>query len=219
MALTEPAELKELCPATTGITGELGALNNLGTGWGIVQTTIGTNLLYWEGQIDLGAFLLKDLTWVTTGRAIQEPGNFEFNFQIPQRVEFIEFIANQPLNRTRLEEVASNWEEQYAVPGMMGSQFNFENIIMGRWRQFSTDTALATGSAVTLKTEEFGSGEPSASERLYCYCMLKFSQTPDPEETFFVPGRRFVLAGAAIEEKEYEYIMRLRRSYVQQESV
>ena len=182
-------------------------------------TASGVTYLYWEGGIDLGAYSLKDLTWVTVNKGIQEPGNFILNFAEAQRMEFIEFVSNTPFNRDRLDLIFDDWQIHDAVPGMMESRVDFQNIIDGRWRQLATDTTLPTASALTLKSSSFGSGEPSASDNLYTYCMVKFSSIAGQEEedNMFIPGRRFLLGGAAVAESELEYVMRLRRSYVLQE--
>ena len=220
-ALQHPATLKSLCPATAVESqgGFLPFLITEGSGWRELTATSGTPFLFWEGSINLGAFMLKDLTWVTTEKDIQEPGNFQLNYATPQRMEFIEFVTNIPLNLAALTLVADDWETNSAVPGMIGSTIDYQNVITGRWRQFTPDTSLPGGSAITLKTSSFGSCEPSASEKLYTYCMVKFQDFSGiaPADTIFIPGRRFLLAGAAVEEAEYEYIMRLRRSYVLQE--
>ena len=100
---------------------------------------------------------------------------------------------------------------------MMESRINYENIIDGRWRQFSPDTTLATGSAVTMKASSFGSCEPSASERLYTYVMVKLDSTGGDGDTLFIPARRFLLGGVAVKEDDNSYIQRLRRSYVLQQ--
>jgi hypothetical protein len=218
-ALQHPAILKSLCPATSATFGEEGIDTITGQSWRQLTSLAGSPFLYWEGSIDLSAFLLKELTWVTTQKDIQEPGNFELNFVAPMRIEVIEFVSNTQYNRERLTLIADDWETGNAVPGMMNSRINYENIIDGRWRQFSPDTTLATGSAVTMKASSFGSCEPSASERLYTYVMVKFDTLPEPTSAVFVPGRRFLLTGAAVEESELSYIMRLRRSYVLQNDV
>jgi hypothetical protein len=218
--LQHPATLKSLCPATTAEMVAFSPFNiTQGSGWRELAATSGTPFIFWEGAIDLAAFMMKDLTWVTTEKDIQEPGNFQLNYATPQRMEFIEFITNAPLNLAALTLVADDWQTNSAVPGMIGSTIDYQNVITGRWRQFTPDTTLPGGTAITLKTSSFGSCEPSASERLYSYCMVKFDDFSGlaPGDTIFVPGRRFLLAGAAVEESEYEYIMRLRRSYVLQE--
>tara|TARA_R110000751_G_scaffold62467_1_gene128758 strand:+ start:243 stop:911 length:669 start_codon:yes stop_codon:yes gene_type:complete len=217
-ALQHPATLKVLCPATSASFTEE-SVTITGQSWRYLLSLLGNRFLYWEGSIDLSAYVLKDLTWVTTQKDIQEPGNFELNFGTPQRIEVIEFISNTQFNKVRLQKIADDWETNNAVPGMMGSRINYENIIDGRWRQFSPDTTLATGSAVTMKASSFGSCEPSASETLYAYVMVKFDTQPDPLDSVFVPGRRFLLGGAAVEENEMSYVMRLRRSYVLQQDV
>jgi len=216
-ALTHPSTLKSLCPATTAIWGPFGALSVTGGNWFTVTSTAGVRYPYWEGTIDLSAFVLKDLTWVTTDKDIQEPSNFTATLATASTFEVIEFVSNVPLDLSRLTRVVDDWELESAVPGMMGSTLNFENIINGRWRQFSTDTTLAAGSVIELKSSAFGSCEPSASEKLYSYVILKADRILDPDDTIFIPGRRFLLGGAAIEEDELAYIMRLRRSYILQQ--
>jgi hypothetical protein len=216
-ALQHPATLKVMCPANTA-TFVAGVPTQSAGPWFTLSSGLGSTFLYWEGSIDLAAYVLKDLTWVTTQKDIQEPGNFQLNFVEPQRIEVIEFISNTQLNRDRLITIADDWEVEASVPGMMGSRVNFENIIDGRWRQFSPDSTLAFGSAVTMKASSFGSCEPSASEALFAYVIVKFDQEPE-DASIFIPGRRFLLGGAAIEESELAYIMRLRRSYVLQQEV
>ena len=220
-ALQHPATLKVLCPANTVTYGALGSLTQSAGPWFLVSSTSGANYIYWEGSIDLAAYVLQDLTWVTMEKDIQEPGNFQLNFATPQRIEAIEFISNTQFNRSRLSLIADDWEVESAVPGMMNSRVNYENIIDGRWRQFSPDTTLATGSAVTMKASSFGSCEPSASETLYAYVMIKLDDPSGvaPDDTLFVPARRFLLGGVAVKEDDNAYIQRLRRSYVLQQEV
>ena len=218
-ALVHPAALKAMCPPVTA-SFRFPAGWSLSEGsWRQLTSLAGSTFLYWEGGIDLGAYTLKDLTWVTQAKAIQEPGNFQLNFASPQRLEFIEFVSNTPFNLARMTLIADNWETGGAVPGMMNSVVNYENIIVGRWRQFSQDTTLPGGSAITLKLDSFGSSEPSASDKLYSYCLVKFDPLGliQEEDSVFIPGRRFILGGAAVQEGDLEYVMRLRRSYVLQE--
>lgn len=219
--IQEPSTLKVMCPSNLATFGALGSITQSAGPWFQLTSASGAKFLYWEGSIDLAAYVLKGLTWVTMEKEIQEPGNFAINFTTPQRIEVIEFISNSQLNRERLITVADDWEVEGAVPGMMGSRLNYENIIDGRWRQFSPDTTLATGSAVTMKASSFGSCEPSASEALFAYVMIKFDDlsTIAPDDTLFIPTRRFLLGGVAVEEDEFAYIMRMRRSYVLQQEI
>jgi len=216
-ALIYPATLKSLCPPVMVTPGAPGTIILSAGAWQTLTSLAGNTFLFWESSIDLSAYTRKDLTWVTTDKEIQEPGNFKFNLPTVEAVEFIEFVSNTPFNRDRLTLIADDLETQNAAPGMMGSRVNFENIIMGRWREFSTDSTIAAGSAVALKSSSFGSCEPSASGKLYTYCMMKAPLIVVPGQDFFIPGRRFLLAGSAVQEPDLEYVMRLRRSYVLQE--
>lgn len=218
--LQYPATLKSLCPANSVSYAGFPPAPTLSAGpWFTLTSLAGNTFLYWEGSIDLGAYVLEDLTWVTMEKDIQEPGNFALNFATPQRIEVIEFVSTTQFNVDRLTLIADDWESGYAVPGMMGSRINYENIIDGRWRQFSPDTTLATGSAVTMKASSFGSCEPSAAETLYTYVMVKLDAPAGDGDTIFIPGRRFLLGGVAVKEDDNSYIQRLRRSYVLQETV
>jgi len=85
-ALQHPATLKVLCPPNTVTYGELGAVTLSAGPWLTLQTLSGATVLYWEGSIDLGAYVMKDLTWMTMDKNIQEPGNFQLNFATPQRI-------------------------------------------------------------------------------------------------------------------------------------
>lgn len=218
-SLSHPAVLKSLCPEVTCTFGALGAITLSAGSWQTLTSLAGTPFLFWEGSIDLQAYLLQDLTFVTLTKEIQEPGHFALSYATPQRLEFIEFITNQPMNRERLTFIADDWETGGAVPGMMNSRTNYENIILGRWRQISPDTTLPAASAMTLKSSSFGSTEPSASQKLYSYCMVKFDDISliGPPDFVVIPGRRFLLSGAAVKEDDLQYLMRLRRSYVLKE--
>ncbi|GAJ07427.1 unnamed protein product, partial [marine sediment metagenome] len=60
--LQYPATLKSLCPANTVTYGPLGAIDLSAGPWFTLTASTGSNYIYWEGSIDLGAFTQKDLT-------------------------------------------------------------------------------------------------------------------------------------------------------------
>jgi len=100
-ALQHPATLKSLCPANLVSYTGFGGVSLSAGPWFTLTSLAGSTFIYWEGSIDLGAFVQKDLTWVTMEKDIQEPGNFALNFATPQRIEVIEFVSNTQFNVER----------------------------------------------------------------------------------------------------------------------
>jgi len=93
-----------------------------------------------------------------------------------------------------------------------GSVLTFDQTIYGRVRVFNMDLDnLAGGYFITLGDNQTGSLEATASDRIYCYRMVVPSVTADSRIT--ITGARYLLRARAIEEPEYEYLMRLKRSF------
>ena len=93
-----------------------------------------------------------------------------------------------------------------------GSVLTFDQTIYGRVRTFNMDIDnLAGGYFITLGDNQTGSLEPTASDRIYCYRVVSAAVTAD--STIAVYGARYLLRAKAKEEPEYEYLMRLKRSY------
>ena len=70
---------------------------------------------------------------------------------------------------------------------------------------------------VTVNEQQIGSLQPTASDRVYSYSVLVMG-SPIGADTITISPCRHLLRAEAREEKEYEYLMRLKRSYeLQQE--
>ena len=63
-----------------------------------------------------------------------------------------------------------------------------------------------------LGDHQTGSLDATASDRIYCYRAVTFLQTQNPC-LIAIPSARYLLRAEAKEEPEYEYLMRLKRSY------
>jgi len=68
-----------------------------------------------------------------------------------------------------------------------------------------------------ISSGSFGSKEPSASDRLYCYRILKCVGVS--AETLVAPACRVGLFGAMYAENQLSHMMRLKRSYELQQKV
>ena len=63
---------------------------------------------------------------------------------------------------------------------------------------------------ITIADNQLGSLEATASDRIYCYRVVLYSGAV---ARFDVYPARYILRADAKEEPEYQYLMRLKRSY------
>lgn len=98
------------------------------------------------------------------------------------------------------------------------TQLSFEQTVYGRVRVFNMNLdTLAGGYYDVLSNNQLGSLEPTASDRIYCYRVVSFGQA-NANGIHSLYGARFLLQAIAKEEAEFQYLMRLQRSYVLQQS-
>jgi hypothetical protein len=93
------------------------------------------------------------------------------------------------------------------------STLTFDQTVYGRVRTFNMDLDnVAGGFYILLSDHQTGSLEPTASDRIYCYRAVSFGvNNSDGQHSVF--AGRYLLRADAKEEPEFEYLMRLKRSY------
>jgi len=98
------------------------------------------------------------------------------------------------------------------------TQLSFEQTVYARVRVFNMNVdTLAGGYYDVLSDNQLGSLEPTASDRIYCYRCVSFGQN-NANGIHSLYGARYLLQTMAKEEAEFQYLMRLQRSYVLQQS-
>lgn len=97
-------------------------------------------------------------------------------------------------------------------------ELTFDQTVYGRARQFVVDVdTQAWGSMVLMVDNQVGSLEPTASDRIYSYRLLSIAPLVSGDKLWIYPARHLLRAEGR-EEKDYQYLMRLKRSYeLQQE--
>jgi hypothetical protein len=94
----------------------------------------------------------------------------------------------------------------------------FDQTIYARIRQFNVDVDNAAwGSMIQLTDNQIGSLDPTASDRVYCYRLVAFGTPFNGNRVDLLPAR-YLLKASIKEEAEYEYLMRLKRSYELQQT-
>ena len=94
-----------------------------------------------------------------------------------------------------------------------GDTITFHETIYCRMSQYVVDIDTAAfGSMLRVNSSQLGSLEPTASDRIYTYRLIQFAQ-PITGDRIDVSPARFLVEVDVVEEAEYKYLMRLKRSY------
>lgn len=190
----------------------------LDNGWVNVARPLSTPAIGWEGRLDLAGLTVQEKTFFPAAQTIQEPGSYFgiFTAGSDGLLEVIEIVSSIPLDLEQMyDQIFPLPGGEDSVPSFPGTQAEFEAVIIGRYRALAVNTTFGSTTVWnTIKSESFGSGEPTASETLYTYILVSPGVVLTDGDRMTIPPRRFVLGGVVMEEPPLEYINRLRRSYI-----
>tara|TARA_R110001599_G_C12202328_1_gene655816 strand:- start:919 stop:1560 length:642 start_codon:yes stop_codon:yes gene_type:complete len=192
------------------------------TGW----QELGPGLNVWahSTDIDLSGYALQDLSFFPTGVGVQDPGLYSlYVSDTPLTgvlVQVIDIVTSVPLNNEQLLQM-SNRQLAQVGPGMLGSDREFETILMGQYRAFTFDNSFTAiqGTLTLQRSQRFGSGEPTAADKLSTYRIVEIFTEPNFPSPFTatdqlkIPAARYILNGEMVEEDNLVHMMRLKRSY------
>ena len=120
----------------------------------------------------------------------------------------VDLMSTKPLTDTELQ--AFPLYGNFAAPG---AALTFEETVYARVEQFVVDIDTAAwGSMMKVSTNQIGSLKATASDRIYSYRIVS-TGTPFQGTRFDVFAARHVINAEVKEEAEFQYLMRLRRSY------
>lgn len=179
-----------------------------GEGW--EQTTPGGPIFVNRKYFDLAGLALNDETLFFEGAAVQDvlppstitatAGNQAF---------VVDIMSNKQLSNA--EATATVLSGNFAT-----SNLTFDQTLYMRVRFFNTDLDNLAGSyMIPIADNQLGSLSPTASDRIYCTRVVLFAGADGKYDMY---PARYILKAVAKEEPEFEYLMRLKRSYeLQQE--
>ena len=160
-----------------------------------------------ETYFDLAGMTLEEKTLFFEGAAIQEVMSPISPGTAGDSVFVVDLMTTKPISDESLQ-LYQNYGNMVG-PG----ELTFDQVIYGRIRFMNTDLDNAAGSVmITVSDNQTGSLEPTASDRIYCYRYVSFP-SGNSDGNYFVHGARYLLRARASEEPEYQYLMRLKRSY------
>jgi hypothetical protein len=180
-----------------------------GSGWR--QPTAGVGLALNTMYFDLKGMAIDDLTLFFEGAAVQDINNpAVFNQAAGDTVTIVDVMSAIPLTDTEYS-LLGVWGNMAQNPS--GDSLTFEQTIYLRIRSYVVDVDTAAwGSMVLVSDNQLGSLSPTASDRVYCARVVSVG-TPTTSTQIDVFGSRYLLRANAKAEAEYEYLMRLKRSY------
>jgi len=167
-----------------------------------------------ETVIDLSGYAMESLTFFPAAIGLQDPGIYLFSAGAASPysgLQVLDIVTSVPMDLTQVPLDQNNG----IGTGMLGSLYEFETIVFGMYRFFSANLNIPyPGYQQLERSQRFDSGEPNASDKLYCYRIVTpLTLDLEPTSTLLVPAARQLIGGAMDEEPELVYMQRLKRSY------
>ena len=131
-------------------------------------------------------------------------------------MQVIDLMTSTPLNDTQLALffLGGNFSgPANATPGI-----TYDQTIYALCQEYATIVDTATWGKMKLESvNQIGSMEPTASDRVYSYKLVSIKNGTQASGIQTYPTRH-LLAATVKEEPEFQYLMRLKRSYELQQS-
>jgi hypothetical protein len=188
----------------------------LGEGWEIIGA--GTLQCWvWRGYIDLAGYTQDDLTFFSQAIDIQNSlsssGSTGFELCDDRTLVTTRRISDGELsaNSSGLLSTMNGFISSFPAP-----KLDLQEIIYGEWKQFVPYSAT-NGSFRVIAGDSFGTGNPTASERIHITRMITF-QAAGSDDVLVIQPQNIIIGGVTAHEKDLVYIERLRRAYTQQRS-
>ena len=191
-----------------------------GTGYTMLPGLSGSGyfIAYHETYFDLAGMSMEEKTLFFDGMGVQSGLLPTFTgVTVPgDKVTITDLMTTVPLTID-----TSLGLDLIYMPGFPGSRQDFEHVVYGCITQYVTSQDVgAYGSPIESNKQMFGSGMPTASDRVYSYrfvegaCVAPTSQVTQ----LATSNARHILTASPKEESDHVYMMRLLRSYELQQS-
>jgi hypothetical protein len=178
-------------------------------GWEFTISGPNNNVVVHRAYFDLAGMSMQEKTLFFQGATVQET-------LLPSLAPatagsgciVVDVMSNHPITNDQANAILTNGNIGVS-PGATGLTFDQTVFMQHRIYNIDLDNQ-AGGYAIPLTNNQLGSLSPSASDRLYITRIVGVG-TADGDYTIY--PCRYVISADAKEEPEYEYLMRLKRSY------
>tara|TARA_Y100001951_G_scaffold47954_1_gene37811 strand:- start:1058 stop:1711 length:654 start_codon:yes stop_codon:yes gene_type:complete len=169
----------------------------------------GTGFFVSDTYFDLAGMTLREKTLFFEGATVQEVlAPVVFNGQPGDSLIIVDLMCSKPLTDTELIffPVFGNFAGT-------NTALTFDQTIYAQICQYVIDLDTAQwGSMVKMSSNQIGSMSATASDRIYSYRIVT-TAIPFSGTRFTITPARHVLSADVKKEEEFQYVMRLRRSY------
>lgn len=185
---------------------------SVANGWRRLAGT--TRVFVSDTFFDLGGMSQREKTMFFEGATVQEMFNPEHTGGVAgDDIVVYDIMSTFPMDDAQLISFVASGNFMQSSSGL-----GFEQTIYGRVRQFIIDLDTAAwGSFIAATDNQIGSLNASAGDRVYCYRMVHITGGTSITQLNMYYAR-YLLRTEAKEEAEYQYLMRLRKSYELQQS-
>jgi len=182
------------------------------TNWKAIS---GLPVFYNETYLDLSGYELDDLTLVPMDVKVQDPGVHLYS-GVGHVFCIYDILSQERLSVADIDLLGENNRNNRQMgPGMAEGPLDRNQIVYGLYRFFTNNTSQTGMPSLMLnaRTVRFGSGQPTAVQKLWAYRIVIFADDPTHLDTVTIPAATFVLNAQIVKEDELPYFMRLKRSY------
>jgi hypothetical protein len=167
---------------------------------------------------DLAGLSQREKTLFFKGATVQQLGNPTVTGGTPgDSCQVYDIMTSSPMSADQLTSFTSAGNFA-GLTAAATSGLTFDQTIYARRREYVVSVDLATWGAMQLVSDDqLGSLNPTASDRVYSYRIIAASLA-GTNKNLAVLASRQILSAEAREEPEFEYLMRLKRSYELQQS-
>ena len=175
-------------------------------------------IFYSKNYFDLAGLTLREKTLFFKGATVQQLGNPSITSGAAGDACLIyDIMSTSPMTDNELAGFNANGNFA-GVSSTVTSGLTFDQTVYARRREYVVSVDLAAwGSMQLVSDDQLGSMNPTASDRVYSYRIIVVVLA-GTSKTVTVLGSRQILSALAKEEPEFEYLMRLKRSYELQQS-
>lgn len=179
------------------------------------QSVFGKAMTYNEQYLDLTGYELDDLTLGTVTCRLQDPGVYMYSGDADVFGVY-DIVSQERLTEEDMRSIKANFTATtQSAPGMSAGPLDRAQIVSGTFRLFTKNSNIVGLPTLMLnaRTVRFGSGSPTAVQKLWCYRIVVFITGPLLGDTLTIPASTLILIGDVYKEDELPYMMRLKRSY------
>ena len=195
-----------------------------GSNWEIYTNNSGIDFGICRGYFDIAGWSSEQLTAFISGAGWQESDSFHLphvTLGLNPTLQTWDIVSKAAIANESLED--EHWMVPadgviWSAPGMLDSHYNLEEIFAGRQRNFALDSNM--GYALRQSSMNiWGAGDATAGDKIYFTRIVKLTGLQIyPGGQAYIPPQAIIVPATLVDEKDLEYMERLRRSYVLAES-